>query len=249
MFRSRPIRRAFTLIELLVVIAIIAILAAILFPVFAQAREAARKSSCQSNLKQLGTAFAMYIQDYDGQFPAVRNDAGGIKIDWKHAIFPYTKNAGIYKCPSNSSGSSINPTNEDGQALNVTPGPVYLASSYAMATADGNGNFTNGFNWGGSNGSNGPATVNEAQQQKVADQLLLAESTAQWADLCYNCGSIGPNNISAHSGVSNFLLCDYHVKAMKWSRTKSPICMWTIDGTNNGTGGACNPVNYPSGIN
>ena len=62
---TRP-RRAFTLIELLVVIAIIAILAAILFPVFAQAREAARKAACQSNLKQIGSALAMYREDYDG---------------------------------------------------------------------------------------------------------------------------------------------------------------------------------------
>src|SRR3954465_12810650 len=62
-------RSAFTLIELLVVIAIIAILAAILFPVFAQAREAARKASCQSNLKQLATATMMYVQDYDESFP------------------------------------------------------------------------------------------------------------------------------------------------------------------------------------
>src|SRR5256885_5437199 len=62
-------RRAFTLIELLIVIAIIAILAAILFPVFAQAREKARQATCQSNLKQIGSAFAMYVQDYDECFP------------------------------------------------------------------------------------------------------------------------------------------------------------------------------------
>jgi len=64
--------KAFTLIELLVVIAIIAILAAILFPVFARARENARKATCQSNLKQLGIAFAMYCQDYDQTYPLCR---------------------------------------------------------------------------------------------------------------------------------------------------------------------------------
>src|SRR6266581_4094261 len=69
MRRNKPCRTGFTLIELLVVIAIIAILAAILFPVFAQAREKARQASCQSNLKQLGLATLMYIQDYDSTYP------------------------------------------------------------------------------------------------------------------------------------------------------------------------------------
>ncbi len=105
--------RGFTLIELLVVIAIIAILAAILFPVFAQAREAARKTSCLSNTKQIGLGAMMYVQDYDEMYPCnswdgafmgtTQNDIG---IDepkftlWPWRIQPYIKNKQIFVCPS-----------------------------------------------------------------------------------------------------------------------------------------------------
>src|SRR4029079_7969477 len=104
--------RAFTLIELLVVIAIIAILASILFPVFAQAREKARAISCLSNGKQLGLGLMMYVQDYDETYPwamstcsAVGDCPGGVpamdSVDaWPDLIFPYVKNDGIYGCPN-----------------------------------------------------------------------------------------------------------------------------------------------------
>jgi prepilin-type N-terminal cleavage/methylation domain-containing protein/prepilin-type processing-associated H-X9-DG protein len=101
----RPMRRAFTLIELLVVIAIIAILAAILFPVFAQARDKARQASCLSNMKQIGTATMLYTQDYDGFYPETSpnscNGAAwtGIQI-FPTAIYSYVKNVNVFSCPS-----------------------------------------------------------------------------------------------------------------------------------------------------
>lgn len=99
--RNQPNRNAFTLIELLVVIAIIAILAAILFPVFAQAREKARQTVCTSNLKQSGTGQTLYIQDYDERFPMWRYILpDSTKITWVEMLQPYAKNRQIWICPS-----------------------------------------------------------------------------------------------------------------------------------------------------
>ncbi|MEO6908259.1 MAG: DUF1559 domain-containing protein [Abditibacteriaceae bacterium] len=113
MRRKELSRNAFTLIELLVVIAIIAILAAILFPVFARARENARRASCQSNMKQMGLGFTMYIQDYDGQYPygSDRDPSefpigppsligNGSELHWTDKLQPYIKSKQIFDCPS-----------------------------------------------------------------------------------------------------------------------------------------------------
>ena len=130
---------AFTLIELLVVIAIIAILAAILFPVFAQAREKARQTSCLSNTKQVGLAFTQYVQDYDETFLPFGwggNDqaaaAANIKQPfWTDVIYPYTKSYGIYACPDNAAEKNygVRGYNYPGYPTLASPGYV---SSYSL---------------------------------------------------------------------------------------------------------------------
>ena len=103
--------RAFTLIELLVVVTIIAVLAAILFPVFARARENARRASCMSNLKQIGLALMMYVQDYDETYPYASMDGNdplyaAPDASWPYLLQPYTKSLQVFTCPSSTSGSN-----------------------------------------------------------------------------------------------------------------------------------------------
>jgi prepilin-type N-terminal cleavage/methylation domain-containing protein/prepilin-type processing-associated H-X9-DG protein len=121
--RRRP-RWGFTLIELLVVIAIIAILAAILFPVFAQARDKARSSACLSNQKQLGNALMMYMQDYDEKTIWFYNaSVAAWQKDyyagyWYHPVMPYAKNADVFRCPSANRSSECDPNRKPVANLN-----------------------------------------------------------------------------------------------------------------------------------
>lgn len=119
----------FTLIELLVVIAIIAILAAILFPVFARAREKARITSCQNNMKQLGTAFAMYRSDYDGRMPMdwYQSDENNLVYRWIHATYTYIYDPNVYQCPSEATTTNV----AWSPPYSVAPGVPFSSYYYA----------------------------------------------------------------------------------------------------------------------
>jgi prepilin-type N-terminal cleavage/methylation domain-containing protein/prepilin-type processing-associated H-X9-DG protein len=126
-------RKAFTLIELLVVIAIIAILAAILFPVFAQARDKARQIACLSNTKQIALAIHQYAQDYDETLPVLGVNAQN-RGRWQYQIFPYVKTAAVYNCPNIPNNKWVPPT---GSALGTSDRGGYGWNLALSANAGG----------------------------------------------------------------------------------------------------------------
>ena len=124
----KQLPKAFTLIELLVVIAIIAILAAILFPVFAQAREKARATACLSNLKQIGLAIAQYTQDYD-EYPPCGRDQYGRGYGWAGMVYPYVKSTAAFVCPDETAQPKITGVHWSSYGLNANFITGYLGGS------------------------------------------------------------------------------------------------------------------------
>lgn len=211
--------RGFTLIELLVVIAIISILAAILFPVFARARENARRSSCASNLKQISLGVLQYTQDYDEQFPVHSATAA---TGWVVQLGPYLKSTQIFQCPSDSNVDPTTPGNVGytDYAMNsmflfippspVTPRGLSLAAvthpSLTVILCEDTDNASPGTN----TVANFYATGNGNSHQGTAVTARLATFR----------GTSSTGAAQRHLDGANFAFADGHVK---WYRASSPI--------------------------
>jgi prepilin-type N-terminal cleavage/methylation domain-containing protein/prepilin-type processing-associated H-X9-DG protein len=220
--------KGFTLIELLVVIAIIAILAAILFPVFARARENARRASCQSNLKQIGLGIMQYAQDYDETIVPMRNGPNVstdpmYRTPWAALIQPYVKSTQLFKCPSNSTTTSLFGTDNDPATPTFSP-----AIPVSYITTGGDSGTTNGT---GDRRSMYPDTGTAmAAVEYPATTLIIVETRGNTqADMYQTAQVTGTGTtFTNHLGTSNFLFADGHVKSMKPAATGSPINMWTL---------------------
>jgi prepilin-type N-terminal cleavage/methylation domain-containing protein/prepilin-type processing-associated H-X9-DG protein len=196
-------RLGFTLIELLVVTAILALLAAILFPVFAQAREKARQTTCLSNMKQLGLAANLYLQDWDEGFPQTHPTAtpwlrpsrrDRLTADWFHLLSPYTHTPAVNVCPSDPNISARRPNSYIpngyfvyGARLSDVPRPVQTI--YLYESADDNGDFETK-PWLG---------MEEIEGEDVA--------------------------VKRHHGGATYLFCDWHTHWLRFEQTLTPVNM------------------------
>ena len=204
-------KRGFTLIELLVVIAIIAILAAILFPVFAKAREKARQSSCLSNLKQIGLATLQYVQDYDERLPC-RWYNGEVNPNYTHAqaqIEPYCKNRQIFICPSYASDQTIVPWGVVKSSYTSMGGsPLHPAGDPdGFGTMAGNSAPMNGFD------AVAIGTIGKPAGTAIWIEMKLAPHV-DWdsaGHTGYEAYSMNPNN-QVHNGGNNYAFADGHTK-------------------------------------
>ena len=242
--RNESRKEGFTLIELLVVIAIISILAAILFPVFARARESARRASCLSNLKQIGLGIMQYTQDYDERYPAsLDGPAGGpynthVKagwpgakyringsshlVSWMDMIFPYLQNVQIFVCPSQPDSSTLTGSTQD-------------ASSYGYSGAiSGYDNDHYGKPYNTRNMGNSLADI-----QRPSEVAMIVDELSQYNDQNIPYYFAQPSvisgtnkNYSPHFEGTNICFADGHTKWMKTSQIAGSYTVYVNYGSN-----------------
>lgn len=206
-------RRAFTLMELLVVIAILAILAAVLFPVFSQAREKARGAKCLSNMRQIGMAANMYLDDWEGRL--YFHHAGLEEITWASRLAPYTRNSGIYICPSDPETALINPNSGEVHR------PSYLINAY----------FTHNFPPGSNEHVEFPVNQYTRDDPRIvspSETILFCESGIKSRghnqddyDAWNGLRAVEPLfNVTRHNGGSHYCFLDGHAAWRRYERVR-----------------------------
>lgn len=241
-------RSGFTLIELLVVIAIVAILAALIFPMFANARERARISACQSNLRQLGHAFSLYLNDWDETYPLPYTDidrGSGYwtsKPTWKSHIRPYVMTIEVYRCPSNPEIAK--------DALRVTP---YLEHEFPISYAMNNTGFyinIHGDHYVQELLTSGDVVNPSETILLVETSVISPHQNMEYLMIDKNGGPPPPgdsswethppigNTVFPHyfkNGSMNWLFCDGSVRFLMAGRTIKPNCLWFATAPENDT--------------
>ncbi len=213
-------RHGFTLIELLVVIAIIAILAAILFPVFARAREKARQTSCLSNIKQLALGMLMYASDYDERLSASHWGTFDVpRSTWRGSIYPYVRNIQLYTCPSKPDIGPFDPMRE---------AVVWQYCGYAMPYVHG---------WSSKTIARPYKGCPMAEIEYPVECIMVCESDPAGYPL-HTAGHLQsahgavPTQLTRHNEGANYAFVDGHAKW--YSPTSIPCrddkCFWSITG-------------------
>jgi len=244
-------RKAFTLIELLVVIAIIAILAAILFPVFARARENARKATCQSNLKQIGLAEMMYVQDYDENYQnAADMYATPATTMWYNVLDPYAKSKQVFICPDVGVAGLYG-----NYGTNTIYGPATNDYAWNICGTTSTTYKGNGFGYyysqsctpnGANDGKQHPVTLSTIQE--AANTILISDppSNGYAAGSSYGLGyntiqykavlhggqpyTKTATTLTDFSGGGNYLFADGHVKFLQATAVQCSS-LWNVDKT------------------